>query len=141
MNQEPIHSQTDPVTPQQPVEQPPVAPVPPVQPVAVDAAPRGGAGLAITSMVLGIVSIVIFFLWFVAIPLAITAIILGIVSLVKRYPGKGMSITGIVTGGVGAFILGGLVLLSLVAYSGITERANEAQREYEQSQRQKELFR
>lgn len=59
-------------------------------------------GLAIAAMVLGIISLVLFCVWFISIPCAILAIIFGILSL--KSTGRGMAIAGISTGAVG-FIL------------------------------------
>ena len=102
------------------------------QPAAVQPVHHGGSGLAITSMVLGIVSVVLFIVWFVALPLAITAVVLGIISLVKRRPGKGMSIAGLATGGFALLLAAFFAVITLVAYVGINQRANESQRQAEE---------
>lgn len=96
-----------------------------VQPIQA----HGSKGLAITSLVLGIASVVLAIVWFVSIPLAITAIVLGIVSLVKKRAGKGMSITGLVTGAVTLFVIIPLVLLTVIAYTGIQERSLQYEQE------------
>lgn len=57
---------------------------------------QGGKGLAIASMVLGIVALVLFCFVYVSIPCGIVAIILGGVSLATKKPGKGMAIAGLV---------------------------------------------
>lgn len=58
---------------------------------------NGGYGLAIASMVLGIIGILFSCcLWFISIPCGILSLIFGIIALIKRMPGKGMAITGIV---------------------------------------------
>ena len=95
------------------------------------------SGLAIASMVLGIVSVVISLFWILSIPIAITAIVLGSVALVKKYTGKGMSIAGIVTGAVTLLIGIALIVITVLSYVAISNRANETQRQYEQSQRVK----
>ena len=59
-------------------------------------------GFAIAAMVLGLVSIVLFCLWFVSIPCGILAIIFGILSFSSSK--KAMAITGFITGGIGIFI-------------------------------------
>lgn len=59
-------------------------------------------GLAIAAMVLGIVSIVFCCVYWVSIICAILAIIFGIVAI--KSSGKGMAISGIVTGSIGIFI-------------------------------------
>lgn len=56
------------------------------------------SGLSIAAMVLGIVSIVTWCAWFISIPCSILALIFGIIGVKK--PGKGMAITGIVTGSI-----------------------------------------
>lgn len=59
-------------------------------------------GLCIASMVLGIVSLVLFCLWYISIPCGILSIIFGIVGI--KTIDKGMAIAGIVTGAIGLFI-------------------------------------
>lgn len=60
--------------------------------------PQGGSGLAIASMVLGIVALVLSCcIYYVSIPCALIGIILGGVSLAQHKPGKGMAIAGLVT--------------------------------------------
>lgn len=58
---------------------------------------KGGAGLAIASMVLGIVALVLSCcLWYVSVPCAVVGVILGAVSLQGNYSGRGMAIAGLV---------------------------------------------
>lgn len=64
----------------------------------------GGSGLAIASMVLGILSVVCCCLSFITVILGIAAVVCGVISIVKGYNGKGMAIAGIVTGGLGLLI-------------------------------------
>lgn len=59
-------------------------------------------GLAIAAMVLGIVSLVLFCVWYISVPCAILAVVFGILSL--KSSKKGMAIAGISTGAVG-FVL------------------------------------
>ena len=71
-------------------------------------------GLSIAALVLGIVSIVLWCVWFISIPCSILALVFGIIGVKK--PGKSMAIGGIVTGAialaiwvilfVGAFMFG-----------------------------------
>ena len=56
------------------------------------------SGLSIAALVLGIVSMVLWCVWFVAIPCSILALIFGIIGVKK--PGKSMAIGGIVTGAI-----------------------------------------
>lgn len=59
--------------------------------------PNEGAGLAIASMVLGIVALVFSCcIYYISIPCAIVGLILGGVSLAKKQPGKGMAVAGLV---------------------------------------------
>lgn len=75
----------------------------PDQSWSVREVPSGGRGFGIASMVLGIISLVLFFS-FVNIPLAILAIIFGIIQLMRKAP-KGMAISGIVMGISSLFLL------------------------------------
>lgn len=71
-------------------------------------------GLAVASMVCGIVSIVFFCLWYVALIVAALAIIFGIIVLVTNpgpRKGKGMAIAGIICGSLA-------ILIALVAVLG-----------------------
>lgn len=82
--------------------------------------PKKGAGLAIASMVLGIVSLVISccipYVTFIA---SLLAVIFGGVSLSKKMGGKGMAIAGLVCGIIGlvpaiiTLIAGASILASL----------------------------
>jgi prepilin-type processing-associated H-X9-DG protein len=71
--------------------------IPPSLPNASEPA-KGGKGLAVTSMVLGLVGLPTCLL-------SIVAVILGIVSLAKKRPGKGFAITGIITGALGVLLV------------------------------------
>lgn len=71
-------------------------------------------GLSIASMVLGIVSVVLFCIWYISVPCAILAIIFGIVG--KKKGGKGMAIAGLVLGIVALSIL---VIIYLLAAAGL----------------------
>jgi len=68
-------------------------------------------GLAIASMVLGIASLVMGWAVFLGFATGIVAVVLGIIAL-KKKTGKGMSITGIVTGAIS--VIWGLVLIYIV---------------------------
>lgn len=59
-------------------------------------------GFAVASMVLGIIALVLFWIFYFSIPCAILAIIFGILSI--KSSRKGMSIAGITTGAIG-FVL------------------------------------
>lgn len=140
----PLPSQPEQPTPAEQPVQPlqPEQPVQPVQPVVTApaaattpaAAPAAVTqpvkkGLAIAALILAIVSVVLSLFWFIAAPLAIAAIIMAIVSLVKKRGGKGMSIAGLIVGGVALLIFIPIgIAITLQAYKGITEKAqNQAQ--------------
>lgn len=71
-------------------------------------------GLSIAALVLGIVSVVLWCIWFISIPCAILALIFGILGIRKH--GKGLALAGLITGSLalaiwavvftGAFIAG-----------------------------------
>lgn len=68
----------------------------------MQAAPKKSAGLAIASMVLGIVALVLSCcVPYLPIVLALLAVILGGVSLANKMGGKGMAIAGLVCGIIG----------------------------------------
>ncbi|MFJ8649266.1 DUF4190 domain-containing protein [Streptomyces sp. NPDC093546] len=79
---------------------------------------RPGQGMAIAALVTGVLSLLLFWLWFVGIPLAIAAIVLGVIAVRRarrgRAAGKGMAITGLV---LGALTVVGTALLIAVGVS------------------------
>jgi len=120
-----------PVVPQ-PAPADPQAPQPAMQsfaqPVANPEAPQSPVqpnqpkGLAIASLVLGILGFLTGWL-VIGVLLGLIAVVLGIVSLVKHREGKGLAIAGIITGSI-AVIFGGIFsLITLTAYVGIQDRA------------------
>ena len=96
---------------------PPQVPQMPQMPPMMPPPQQGGKGLAIASMVLGIVSLVLCFCVWISVPCAIIGLILGIVSLAKHAPGKGMALAGVITSGIGVV----LIILSLLGFlTGLT---------------------
>lgn len=77
----------------------------------LDDQPKGSSGLAITSMVLGILSLVCCFVYCGSIPLAIVSIILGIIVLAKKKKGKSFAIAGIVTSAIGILMSIAILIL------------------------------
>lgn len=75
-------------------------------------------GFSIASMVLGIISIVLFCIWYLSIPCAILAIIFGIVGMKKG--GKGMAISGLVLGIIAVAIVGIFVIFVGSALTSIS---------------------
>ena len=89
---------------------PPAAPVPPT----FEPAPQGGKGMAIASLVLGIVSLALCLYWFVALPAGIVAVVLGVIARGKGV-GKGLALGGIITGAIG--VLFGIIL-AIFSFAG-----------------------
>jgi type IV secretory pathway VirB2 component (pilin) len=81
--------------------------------------PEEERGLAIASMVLGIVGFVFSCCFALSLPLAVTGLILGIVSLVKGKGGKGMAIAGVI-------LCGASMLVGLLVVIGFAVFASEA---------------
>lgn len=79
-----------PYQPGQPPYSPYQPPVPPAQP---------GQGFGIAALILGIVSLLTCWIFFLSIPAAIVAIVLGIIAVVKK--NRGFGVSGIVTGALG----------------------------------------
>ena len=101
-------------------QQPPAQPTPPPPPPAGGYTPPASGqsnGLAIAGMVLGISSIVLFFLSWIATMIAIVGLILSLVGLNKAKQlgglGRGMAIAGVVTSSLG--IVASVVTLIVVA--------------------------
>ena len=94
-------------------------PPPPPPPPGTYAAPATGQqnGLAIAGMVLGIASVVLFFLTWPATIVAIVGLILSLVGLNKSKQlgglGRGMAIAGVVTSSIG--LVASIIFLIVVA--------------------------
>ena len=81
--------------------------------------PQKASGLAIASMVCGILSIVLCCVWYLSAILAIAAIVMGIINNVKKMGGKGMAIAGIVTGACGLLLaIAWIIIIFAGVYSG-----------------------
>ena len=89
---------------QQPPAQPPAPPPPPPGSYGAPVAGQTN-GLAIAGMVVGIASVVLFFLSWIATIIAIVGLILSLVGLNKAKQlgglGRGMAIAGVITSSVG----------------------------------------
>ena len=75
-----------------------------------------GTGFAVTSMVLGIIALVLSFIPIVNVltfPLAVVALPFGGIAMTKKYQGHGMAITGVVT----AVISLGVVIAMIASFS------------------------
>lgn len=87
--------------------------VPYQEPVVINQLERKKDGLAVTSLVLGILGIV--FCWCLVLPLIISlcGFIMGIVSLVRTRQHTGLALAGVITSAVG-LVLGFLFFLFLI---------------------------
>lgn len=74
-------------------------------------------GFSIASMVLGIISIVLFCIWYLSIPCAILAIIFGVVGMKKG--GKGMAIAGLVLGIIAVAIVAVVYILAAIGVASM----------------------
>ncbi len=93
--------------------------IPPPPPMSgpVGGAPQSeGKGMAIASMVLGIVSVALCLYWFLSIPAGIVAIVLGVLAR-RKGVGAGMALAGIITGAVG-FVFGLVIVVLSFAGGG-----------------------
>jgi hypothetical protein len=108
-----------------PMEAPTQQPAPafaPQQPVAPQPQAHASNGLAIASLVLGIIGFLTGFFG-IGILLGLVAVVLGIISLVKHHGGKGMAIAGLILGAI-AFVFGGFFfLIALTSYNGVQQKA------------------
>lgn len=75
-------------------------------------------GLSIASMVLGIISVVLFCIWYISVPCAILAIIFAVLG--KKKGGKGMATAGLVLGIIALGILAIIYLLALAGLATLT---------------------
>ena len=115
---------------QPPPGQPPYGQVPYGQPAP-------SSGLAIGSLITGILSIPACCLWFLSIPLGLAAVIMGFIAKGKisrgQATGSGMATAGIITGAIGLLISIGLTLAVLIG----GEEFERKIKVWEQEQRQK----
>lgn len=145
-NPENTNSQMPPIPPQQTVGQPFVPPTPPQQPPQyMEQMPRPQSTmspyqpqyqqppyqmqpkdpkkpLAITAMILGIVSLVLSCVIWLAVPCGIVAIVLGAISV--KSTGKGMAITGIILGSLG-ILASVLLIVAILTGAGIFEEFSQ----------------
>ena len=77
-------------------------------------------GIAIAALILGIISLVLFCIWFVSVPCGIAAIILGILGI--KSTKKGMAIAGLITGIIGMLIS---IVIVISVGVGIFKAASE----------------
>ena len=73
-------------------------------------------GMALAGMILGIVTIVLCFIFYISIPCGILAIIFGAMSL--KSTNRGMALAGVITGIVGIILT--IVIFAVIAFSAIS---------------------
>ena len=88
-------------------------------------------GMAIASMVLGIISLLTTCTIIIPIPTAIIGIILGIISIRYKYDGRGMAIAGIILSSISLLV----VILMIIGYIAFSDyMVNEFYREFNMDQ-------
>lgn len=125
-------SQMSTQTPQPAIPPQPYSAQQSISPAQQPAAKHSGKGLSVTSLIFGIVGLVLFWVPLLGIGSAITGVVLGIVALVKKSDGKGMAIAGLICGGLAivpgiiAAVMGAAILSLLgIAIGGTTTLVNE----------------
>ena len=102
--------------------------------------PQQSSGLAVASLVLGIISLVLFCVWYVSIPCAIIAIVMGAIAKGKaargEAGGKGMATAGLVCGIIAIIIDVIVVILVLVGVSVFGPKMQEMAEEMQKMQQQ-----
>ena len=97
-------------------------PQPPYQPTIIvgEREQKGSSSLAVTSLVLGILSILfsilLFWIFYFAFIRGVIGIIMGIVSIAQHREGKGLAVAGIITSVIGlliSLVLGLLIIIGL----------------------------
>ncbi|WP_294640948.1 DUF4190 domain-containing protein [Rothia mucilaginosa] len=92
--------------------------------------PKPGSGLAIASLICGILGVLTGIFIFSGLSLGLAGIVLGIVALVKvkngTASGKGMAIGGIVTGALGMIVAVVVLILGMIGIGMLSECAEHA---------------
>jgi len=115
-NEQPVEQpmmQQQPPPMQQPAFQPQYAPQPQPQ--------QQNKGMAVASMVLGIISFVFCWLIYVGGPLAVLGLVLGIVSRKKNDGGRGMAIAGITLSAVSLGLMIIFLVIGLLALANMPD--------------------
>lgn len=79
--------------------------------------PEERKGFNITSMVLGIISVLCFCWWYVSLPCGIIAIIFSIAG--KNYGGRGMGVAGMVLGIIGLVLCVAIYILAILGVAAL----------------------
>lgn len=102
-------------------------------------APQGSSALAIVSLIMGIISLLsgltcfCFGLGFIGGIFGIAALITGGLSIVKKKPGKGMAIAGLITGALGTLIAAVSIFVLIGALAGFADAMDEMSGYYSNS--------
>ena len=93
-------------------------------------------GMAIAALICGILSLVLFCFWFLAIPLGIVAAILGMIAKGKAQRGEaggeGLAKTGMILGIIGLILSAVLWIAAIAGMSFLGSKAQEMQKKAEQ---------
>lgn len=87
-----------------------------------ESTPSKGNNLAVASLVLGILSVVFFFVFYIAFILAVIGLIVGIVSVAQHRDGKSMAVAGIIISAIGlliSIVIGFLFIVGLAVMGGM----------------------
>ena len=79
-------------------------------------------GMAVASLVLGIISVVLFCVWYLSLPCAVVGLILGILSL--KSSGRGMAIAGLVLSIIAIAIFVVMLILAAIGLSILNDAAS-----------------
>lgn len=87
-------------------------------------------GFAIASMVLGIISLVCCCLGNISLIMAIVSIVFGVITLVKKKPGRGMAIAGIICSSISVVIYIALLIIGLAVGASLSPSDIEELEQY-----------
>ena len=104
-------------------DQIPTVPPPVSFPVQAPAPAGDKKGLAIASLVLGILSLCGSLLWFCGVPISIVVIVLGFLAM--KSTGRGLAIGGLILSAVGLLLAIVLAILGVVATPAIQQLQNQ----------------
>jgi hypothetical protein len=95
--------------------------------------------MAIGSLICGILSLVVFCIWWLSIPLGIVAIVLGVMAKGKiargEATGAGLAKAGTICGAIGIALSALLTILAIVGVTMFGDKIKEMQRQQQQQNR------
>ena len=101
--------------------------------------PQQSQGVAIASLICGLVSILTFCMWFLSVPLGIIAVVLGVLARGKAARGEaggaGLAKAGLICGSIGIVLS---LLLTIAAWAGLSMLGSWAEREQQRIQQQQQ---